>query len=239
MGKTNNTNPVLLKMLREKQVKQNIYYLTTESGLFSFLKVMLYISAIVCTAINLIFLLGQLGGLSANLANANTLNDLQQSQVAEIKNGIYSVAVMGVVLLLSLLFFKLKRPILYGGLGLFSGLVLIFVYADRLSEALGAGSYSSFIFKHLIPLGIFILCSVLAAIIHFRGNLLDKKGLNEISEKIYSKYSVLAENITPEQWESILAEYKSEPPKSKKRSIKNRLRKEKSESNENTNTKEV
>ena len=187
---------------------------------------MFYLSAFVCTAINLLFLLGQWGTLSANLANADVLNDMQQTQVAEIKNGVFSVLVMSVILLLSTLFFKLKRPILYGALSLFSGLVLIFTYADRLSEALSSGDYSSFIFKHLIPIGIFIICGVAAAIIHFRGELLDKKGCKEISEKIYTKYSVLAENITEEQWKDILNEYRAAAPKSKKRSVKNRLRKQ-------------
>ncbi len=236
MGKTNNTNLTLLKMLREKQIKQNISYLTIESGIFKFLSVIFWLSAIVCIVINLLFLLGQWGTLNANLANADVLNDLQQTQVAEIKNGIFSVLVMSIILLLSTLFFKLKRPILYGVLGLFSGLILIFTYADRLSEVLSAGDYSSFVFKHLIPIGIFMICGVTASIIHFRGEFLDKKGCREISEKIYTKYSVLVENITEEQWQNILNEYKAEAPKSKKRSVKHRLRKENKSKN---NAKEV
>ena len=235
----NNTNDILLKMLRERQIKQNIYYLTTDSGLFNFLKVLFYIFTVVCTIINLLFLLGEWGGLNANLANAGNLSDLQQTQVAQIKNGIYSVLIISVILLSSALFFKLKKPILYGLTSLFSGGILIMIFAGRLSDALGSGDYSSFIFKHLLPLGIFIICGVFAAIIHLRQNILDKKGCREISEKIYTKYSVMAENITEEQWQGILNEYSAETPKSKKRSVKHRLRKENAKENKSNYTKEV
>ena len=100
------------------------------------------------------------------------------------------------------------------------------IFAGRLSEALNAGDYSSFVFKHLLPLSIFAICGVLAAIIELRQKILDKKGCAEISEKIYKKFSLMAENISEEQWQSVLNDYKAEKPKSKKRSVKSRLRKE-------------
>lgn len=223
---------ILLNMLRERQQKQNICYLTTEHTLYKFCKVMFRLFLGVCTIINIIFLLGQCGGLQVTLANAGDLSDLQRQEIAGIKSGIYSVIVLGVLIILSELFLDIKKPLLKIAFSVIPGFLLLTTYASRLSDAFNAGNYSSFIWKHLVPIGLFMLFAVTAGIIHLRQLYKDKKGMNEISEEIYKRYSVLAENITTEQWETILSDYQPAKPKSKKRSVKARLRKE---STNNTN----
>lgn len=222
----NKSNAILLKLLRERQAKQNISYLTTDSGVYKFFKTMFIILLVICTILNLLFILGEWGGLNANLSNAGQLSELQQTQAAEIKNGIYSVGIMSVILLFSTLFLSIKKPVLQIIFSVIPAIILIFIYAGRLSEALGSGSYSSFVWKHLLPLGLLAVCSLVSAIIHLRQTMLDKKGCNEISETIYRRYSVMADAITPEQWAAILLDYKPLETKSKKRSVKNRIKKE-------------
>ncbi len=224
---------ILLNMLRERQQKQNICYMTTNHSFYKFCKFMFRLLLGVCTVINIIFLLGQWGGLQVTLANAGDLSDLQQQEVSEMKNGIYSVGVLSIVMLFSELFLDIKKPLFKIAFSLIPGILLLTTYASRLSDALDAGDYSSFIWKHLVPIGLFMLFALMACIIHLRQLYKDKKGMNEISEEIYKRYSVLAENITPEQWETILADYQPAKPKSKKRSVKARLRKE---SAKNTDT---
>lgn len=222
----NKNNAMLMKMLRERQAKQNISYLTTDSGVYKFFKIMFIVLFIISTVLNLLFVLSEWGSLNANLMNADQLSELQQNQATGIKNGIYSVAIMSFILLFSALFLRLKKPVLQMVFSVIPAIILIFIYAGRLSEALGSGSYSSFIWKHLLPLGLLTVCSIVSAIIHLRQNILDKKGCNEISETIYRRYSVMADSITPEQWEAIMADYKPLEPNSKKRSVKNRIKKE-------------
>lgn len=226
-------NKILLKMLRERQQKQNIRYLTTKHNFYKFCKVMFRLLLVVCTALNIIFLISQWSSLQVTLANAGDLSDLQQQEVSEMKNGIYSVGVLSIVMLFSELFLDIKKPLFKIAFSLIPGILLLTTYASRLSDALDAGDYSSFIWKHLVPIGLFMLFALMAGIIHLRQLYKDKKGMNEISEEIYKRYSVLAENITPEQWETILADYQPAKPKSKKRSVKARLRKE---SAKNTDT---
>lgn len=226
----NKIDTMLLKMLRERQAKQNISYLTTSSSVYKFFKVIFIILFVVCTVLNLFFILGEWGGLNANLMNSDQLSELQQSQATEIKNGIYSVGIMSVILLFSALFLRLKKPIFQILFSVIPAVILIFIYAGRLSEALGSGSYSSFVWKHLLPLGLLSVCSLVTAIIHIRQNILDKKGCNEISETIYRRYSVMADSITAEQWKAIMADYKPLETKNQKRSVKNRIKKEKAAS---------
>lgn len=227
MKKTEDKQEAMLyKMLRERQARQNIVYMTTDHTVYKFCKVMFRLLLILCTALNLIFLLGQWGGLQANLSYAEALSDLQQEEVAAIKSGIYSVGALSVLLLLSEVFLDLKKPLMHMVSTLLSGILLLVTYASRLSDALSSGSYSSFIWKHAVPLGLLMLFSLLVGGIHLRQKLKDKKGMDEISEEIYKRYSVLAEAISPEQWETLLAEYHPAEPKSKKRSVKARLRKE-------------
>ena len=229
----------LYKMLRERQRKQNIVYMTTDHSCYKFCKGMLRLLLILCTAINIIFLLGQWGGLQANLSHADTLSDLQQQQVADIKNGIYSVGALGVLLLGTELFLDLKKPLLHMIFAILPGSLLLVTYASRLSDAMNAGDYSPFLLKHVLPLGLLMLFALATGLIHLRQKYKDKKGMEEIGEEIYKRYSVLADAITPEQWETILADYQPAAPVSKKRSVKARLRKETAKASHQPSEEEV
>lgn len=224
--KISKTDQKLIELLRQKQAKLDIHYLTTDSGVYRVFQVPFYLLTAVAALINLIYLFGMSGRLRANLSNVDSLSELQAKQAADVKNSLYTVAIMGVLLLAAAFFLRFKRPILQLIFTLLPSGVLLWTYASQLSESLQSGSYQSFVFKHLLPLGLLMLCSLVTGIIHLRQRLLDRKGCEEISEQIYRKYSVLADHITPEQWEEILAGYQPDQSRSKKRSVKQRAKKQ-------------
>lgn len=215
----------LMQMLRQKQEKLNIHYLKTDSTVYRVCRVLFYIQSAICTLINLAYLLGVSGRLNANLSAAEGLSDYQSGQAADIKSSLYSVGIMGALLLIGAVFMAIRKPIAQLIFTLFPGGILLWVYSSRLSEAISGGSFGSFVWKHLLPIGLLILFSLITGIIHIRQRLLDRRGCLEISERIYRQYAVMADHITPEQWEEILREYKPEESRSKKRSVKRRAQK--------------
>ncbi len=217
---------ILLRMLREKQANHNIHYATTDGSVYRFFSFFFWVSLIVCTGIHLLFLLSQSGYLQATLANAEALSDLQREEITGVKNGMISVGVLGALLLGSAVFKRLEQPLFQIIFTLLPTAGLIANFATRLSEAIQGGDYNSLFWKHLFPLNLLSLCSLVCGIVQMRQQKKDKKGMQEISEKIYQRYSSLAQDISNEEWLQLLTEWEPQEPKSKKRSVKVRRKKQ-------------
>ena len=81
---------------------------------------------------------------------------------------------------------------------------------------------------HLLPIVLLALFCIIKSVIEIRQDILDKKGMEEIATEIYKRYSVMADNISDSQWQDILKDCKA-PEKKPKRSVKAKIRKNKSE----------
>ena len=222
----------LIDMLRQKQQKQGIKYLTTKSGIYKLTNVCFWIFVIISTVINLIYILSASAQLSANLGAAQGLSDYQKSQASGIKSSIYTVAVFGIILMASLVFAAMKKYIIKACTCVIPAVVLIFNYKYAMSENIDAGNIKPFIFKHLVPLALSVIFCIVSVIIAQRQKILDKKGIAEISEKVYKKYSVMANDLSDEQWQTVLQEYSPENKKFKR----SQRKKAKKDSEENPET---
>lgn len=223
--KTSNINPALIKMLRQKQAKLGVYYPKTDGSFYKIFAVLFYILLAVCTVINIIYTLSAAANLSANLAYIDVPSALQTTEITAIKNSIYTVCVFGVLLIPSFIFLKKQNYVLHLIFTIIPVSVLITTYYSRMSDNLSSGTYMPFLLLHLLPLGLLVLCCIFTSAINLSQRIRDKKGADEIAQAIYIKHSALAENISEEQWLEILNEYEA-PSKSKKCSVKHRLKKE-------------
>lgn len=220
------TNKALLKMLREKQAKLGIDYIKTDGGFYMTFKILFYILLSACTIINILFILGEATSLAANLAYLKEPSTLQSTQIATIKNSIYTVCIFGTLLILSVIFLNKKRPVLKLAFTIFPCVILIVNYYGSMSKEIEAGNYTSFMLKHLLPLGFLMVCAVITSVIELRQTYLDKKGMDEIAVKIYAEYSALADNITEEQWLNILNDYEPSKKGKKHKNKKERIKTE-------------
>lgn len=205
--KPTKTDEVLLKMLRQKQEKLGIYYLKTDGGLYKCLAVIFYIAFAVCTLINILFVLSNSLALSANLSYIESPSNLQATEISAIKNSLYSVCAFSILLIPSSIFLKKKKSVLQLIFSLLPGAALLATFYSSMSDNINAGTYAPFLLKHLLPIGILFICSIITAVIELRQRYFDKKGTEEIASNIYQRHSALADNITEEQWQDILREY--------------------------------
>ncbi len=209
--KKNVKEPTLLSMLRQKQDRLNIHYLTTNSTFYKAFHIAFYILFGICCAINLLSALSWWGSLSSTLAVLENPTSVQLSAIAEVKDGIRTVIIFGILLIAAPLFSKPRKSVLALITTVIPSLILIFTYAERLSKNLDAGNYSFFVYLHLLPLGFLILVELILAFVELRQKYLDKKGMEELAGEIYEKYSAVAENISEEQWDELLKQYNPIP----------------------------
>jgi hypothetical protein len=131
----------------------------------------------------------------------------------------------------SVFFISYKKYIPSVCFGVVPSALLIIVCYNSMSQHIDGGTFAPFIFKHLLPLCLIIISLTVCGTIGIRQKVLDKKGTDEISEKIYRRYNLLADNITEAQWQELLAEYPTANAK------KRHKRKEISQSSQTENEK--
>lgn len=223
MAASSTTSAVILNLLRQKQQKQGISYTKVTDPVYRTFNWVNILALIFCTAINLLYFLGTWGDLSTKLRNKTTvINEIQSAEISAIKNSLIAVGIMGVLMLFSAVFAKLNLPVGRLVSGLISAVALFITYTLRLSQSIGGGDYSAFIWRHCLPTVIFIATLIVVCIIAIRQKHYDQKGCREIEEKIYRHYSISADHITPEQWQHILEEYAAEAVKKKEKRGKKR-----------------
>ena len=213
--KMSNTDIILYNMLRQKQKKLDIYYLTSDSFLYKFFKFLFYLSFAACTFINLLSIISWSSQLKSDLSYLENATQVQSSVAASIKDGITAVAVFGILLFGSLVFAKLKKPVFTIIFTVIPAVILLFTFYSRLSDSIDRGNTAFFIYVHVLPICILTVSCLVFCAIEISQHILDKKGMEEIAANIYEKYSVMADKITDEQWEDILISYQKRPKKQK------------------------
>jgi len=216
------SNEVLITLLRKKQSKNGIPYITTKSTSYRIVRWLFFAAVIYCTIINIIFILSKSGNMAANIANMGDIMPHQQLEIDRMYATLNIMVVASIGVVLSEVFVWLKLPLLQ----------LVFAFASRttivlrLSSEISDTASNTLAKNHIIPLSIMCFLALISSVLHMRQLIKDKKGCEEINEIIYLKYNVVAKDISPDEWENILAEYKPEESKSKKRSVKARQKKE-------------
>ena len=109
--KTTNTDTILLSMLRQKQQRLNIYYPTRQSRFYKVLHILFYVFFGICTAINILSIISWWSKLSSDLSVLQNPTSVQQSAISEIKDGIKTVIILGILLIGAPIFSKLKKTV--------------------------------------------------------------------------------------------------------------------------------
>lgn len=229
--KPTKTDTALLSMLRQKQERLGIHYIKTDSSLYKFFAAIFYIAFTWTVIMCLLSAISNLIQLSVNLSYIESPNGQQSQQIPAIRSNAYSNLLLTAFIIPSAFFIGYKKFIPSLCFGIIPSVLLIIVCYNSMSQHINGGIFAPFILRHLLPLCLIIICLTVCGIIGIRQKVLDKKGTDEIAEKIYSKYNVLADNITEEQWQELLAEYPTANAK------KRHKRKENSQSSHTENEK--
>lgn len=219
--KIKSSKTVLLELLRENQKREGAEYITTKSTPYKIFRFAFLAMIIICIFINLFYILGKSGEMAANIANMDKIEPHQQIEIDRLYTTIGIMIASTVGLLLSEVFIWFKLPILQLIFCLGSSITIIIRLASEINDT----TSNVLVNHHIIPLGILCICCIVSASLHIHQLYKDKKGCNALSELIYKKYSKTATDISPEEWETIISEYKYEDSKSKKRSVKARMKK--------------
>lgn len=220
--KPKSTKAILLTLLRKKQSKGIMPYITTKSTSYKIFRWSFFALVLICTFINLLYIFGKSNELNANLANMGEVQLHQEPEIAHIKASINIMSYATIGLVLSEVFIWFKLPFLQLISCLASSLTIIF----RMSSEIKDPTENVLARNHIIPLSALCFFCIVSASLYLHQLYKDKKGCNEISEIIYKKYGAIAKDISPDEWDTVLAEYDPHKSNSKKRSVKARLKKQ-------------
>lgn len=224
---------VLLTLLRKKQAKEGLSYITTKSTSYRIIRWLFFAAVIYCTLINLFYILGKSGEMAANLANMGTPQPHQELEIARLYTTLNIMVIASVGIVLSEIFVWFRLPLLQIVFSVASSVTII----ARLSSEIDDPTSSTLAANHIIPLVILCVLSGVSAVLHLRQLYKDKQGSEEISAIIYNKFGVIAKELSPDEWDNVLAEYNPQKSTSKKRSVKARIKKEQAKNvEENTDS---
>ncbi len=194
---------VLLTLLRKKQSKNGVPYITTKSTSYRIVRWLFFAAVVYCTLINLFYILGKSGEMAANLANMGTPQPHQELEIARLHTTLSIMVIATVGIVLSEVFVWFKLPVLQFVFSIASSITIIW----RLSSEINDPTSNTLAANHIIPLVILCFFATITAALHLRQLYKDKQGCNEISEIIYKKYGAVAKDISPNEWDNVLAEY--------------------------------
>lgn len=219
---------VLLTLLRKKQAEEGLRYITTKSTSYRIIRWLFFAAVVYCTLINLFYIIGKSGEMAANLANMGAPQPHQELEIARLYTTLNIMVVATIGIVLSEIFVWLKMPVLQIVFSVASSITIIARLYSEIKDPTG----STLAANHIIPLVILCVFGAISSTLHIHQLYRDKQGCNEISAIIYQKYGMIAKDISPDEWNNILLEYKPEKPVSKKRSVK--ISKKQSESQKDT-----
>ena len=232
--KPKSSKAVLLTLLRKKQSKGIMPYITTKSTSYRIFRWSFFVLVIVCTLINLFYILGKSGELNANIANMGEVQVHQSPEISHIKSTINIMTYATIGIVLSEIFIWFRLPLLQLISCLASSLTIII----RMSSEIKDPTSNTLAENHIIPLSVLCFFCIVSSGLYLHQLYKDKKGCNEISEIIYKKYGAIAKDISPDEWDNIIAEYDPYKSTSKKRSVKERIKKQNKKALEANNTEE-
>ena len=103
---------VLLTLLREKQKKEGLSYITTKSTSYRIIRWLFFAAVVYCTLINLFYIIGKSGEMAANIANMGTPQPHQELEIARLYTTLNFMVVSATGIVLSEIFVWLKLPVL-------------------------------------------------------------------------------------------------------------------------------
>lgn len=216
-----NQNQILLKYIRQKQLKEG-GYLTTDTTTYKIFRWCFFVALIVCLALNLFYVLGVSRQLLAHLANMGEIAPHQEIEIQRLKVSLTVVGVSVFFLFLSEVSLWFKLPVLqfvfcFGA----SSAIIARISANEIYDK----TSSTLMGNHIIPLTILCFFCLVSSFIYINQLRKDKIEIKKLSEYIYRKYSSDGTDIDSKQWETILKEYNPYKSESKKRSVKARNKK--------------
>lgn len=208
---------ILLKM-HGKEAKAGITRTNVDHTLGKTCKVF-YIIAFICSAvIHLLYLLSVWMDKENTVSNIGieNLTVLQEDQLAQINNSLILVAILSILLIAGLVLLIKRAFIPALVINTVSPVVLALHFAERMSDTLSAsGLLCSYTYKHLIPLALLFVSSLVYCIIGIRFNVSENKAYTAFCDALYVAHSDEFDKITDEEWESFLSTY--EPPQKPKK----------------------
>ncbi len=182
----------VLEKVKEYEEKRGIVYAKTDGKLYVGVKVFYILIFAYTMAINAMFLLGAV---------------LSETVFNNLKNSVYTVLALSVLLVASLIVMKFKNTIWANvvstvinilsctGLGITFGVLLQDVIGFKVS----------FYWRHLVPLCLMVILTVVLCVIALRAILKTQKTYKKIVENIYQTYTASDDTVlSDEQWQEVL-----------------------------------
>lgn len=190
----------VLTRVRTVEQKNGINYAKTDGRLYKTLRVIYSVIFFYTVIINLLFIAGMF------LVRYGTDN------FKSVKNLLISVCVCTGVMLAGyvLSFFKFKLTA--GIISVLPEILLIPLFGSAMKDTLGLFGFKySFYWRHLAPLVLLVILTVILTAIAVRARVKTEKQYKKVTENLYKLYDVTVGNesdgITDEQWEIFLQTY--------------------------------
>ncbi len=182
----------ILEKVRVYEEKRGIVYAKTDGNLYKGFKVFYILLFAFTFVMNSFFLLGTL---------------LSETLFTSLKDSIYTVAGLSVVLIASLVIMKFKNSIWANIVSLLLNLLactgLCLTFGVLLQDVIGFKI--SFYWRHLAPLCLMALVSVVLTVIALRAITKRNKTYKKIVENIYTQYTASEDTtLSDEQWDEVL-----------------------------------
>ena len=188
----------IMKRVRRVEEKYGINYAKVGGKLFSGVTVVAAIAWIYMFLMNLMFILSMSLALS-----------IGQADFSFIGNAFITVCVGSVLMVLGAVLFFVKFKIT-GSAICFSGIpFMVLSFANHLEDSLGFLGYKlSFYWRHSVPALVLCLMLIWLIAIAARERVKTEKQYKKIVENLYNTYHTGDDELTEEQWEEFLANYR-------------------------------
>ena len=182
----------ILEKVRLYEEKRGIVYAKTDGKLYKGLKVFYILLFVYTIVMNSLFLLGSF---------------LSETVFNNLKNAVYTVLGLSVLLIASLIIMKFKNTVwanfVSAVLNILSCVGLGITFGMLLQDVIGFKI--SFYWRHLAPLCLMVIMTVALTVIALKAIFKTQKTYKKIVENIYTTYTASEETIlSDEQWEEVL-----------------------------------
>lgn len=190
----------VLTKVRTVEQKNGINYAKTDGILYKTLRVIYSVIFFYTVIINLLFIAGMF------LVRYGTDN------FKSVKNLLISVCVCTGVMLAGYVMSFFKFKLTAGIISVLPEILLIPLFGNAMKDSLGLFGFKySFYWRHLAPLVLLVILTVLLTAIAVRARVKTEKQYKKVTENLYKLYDVTvgneADGISDEQWETFLQTY--------------------------------
>lgn len=182
----------ILEKVKEYEEKRGIVYAKTDGGLYKALKIIYILLFIYTMVMNAMFLLGAA---------------LSETVFKNLKNSVYTVLGITVLLIASLVIMKFKNTvwanIVSTVLNILGCTGLCLTFGVLLQDVIGFKI--SFYWRHLVPLCLMAIVTIALCAVALRAVIKTQKTYKKIVENIYENYTASEDTtLTDEQWQEVL-----------------------------------